>query len=165
MRFVRPANEAIIARRVGTIAIGLFAAKSYLTLHGRPKGGDLSGHSLLLPEGAMAALPMMGWVLSQLAGARVPLRSNEVAPLLTAAREGLGIACLPVVTAVSADLEMIAPGIIGRGDLYLATHRDLRKRARVRSVFDFVVRTCTQRAADMNGGEAGSVFSSAEVKP
>ena len=164
LRFVRPANEAIVARRVGSVAAGLFASKTYLNKHGRPKAGDLSGHSLLLPEGQMAALPFMGWVLSQLAGAKVPLRSNEVAPLLAAARQGIGIVCMPVVAAFGdATLEMLEPGVVGRGDIYLATHRDLRKRARVRSVFDFVTKTCTLRAAHLNGGEAGRVFKSDEL--
>ena len=164
LRFVRPANEAIVARRVGSVAVGLFASKTYLGQQGNPKAGNFNRHRLLLPEGQMASLPFMGWVLAQLTGVKVPLRCNEVAPLLAAAKQGLGIACLPVVAAIDEpSLQMIEPGVVGRGDIYLATHRDLRKRTRVRSVFDFVAKTCALRAGDLNGGEPGRVFKDDEL--
>lgn len=152
LRFVRPASEAILARRVGTVAVGLFASKPYLAAHGQPAKGDFSGHNLLLPEGPMAALPFMGWVISQLSGTKIPLRCNEVAPLHAALKASLGIGCLPVIAAAGdGDLVMVEPGIVGRGDIYLATHRDLRKRSKVRSVIDFVTREFARRASDLNG--------------
>ena len=156
IRFRRPVNDALVARRVGTAAVGLFAARSYLEARGAPPGGDLTGHDVLLLEGAFLQMPAMGWLLPQMGNVRVAARCNEVVPLLRAVRAGAGIACLPVIAAHGDEaLAAVPPGIVGRCDVYLATHRDLRGRARVRAVFDFIVRLFGQKAALLSGGEGG----------
>jgi len=152
LRFSRPVHESIVARRAGSVAIGLFASEGYVRERGHPKDGDLTGHDLLLLDGQLGHLPCMGWPLAQLGAARVVLRSDEPGPLAVAAAAGTGIACVPAIAALTAPgLVALAPGIVGRADIYLATHRDLRSRARVKSVFDMLARVFTQRAADLSG--------------
>ena len=87
------------------------------------------------------------------------MRASEIGPILAAARGGAGIACLPAI-AVGPDsgLVPIAPGIVGRCDMYLATHRDLRTRARVRTVYDFVVRLMGNNAAELGGAGIPAVL-------
>lgn len=163
LRFSRPANDAVIARRAGSIAIGLFASETYSRGRGMPQGGDLQGHDLLLLDGPLGHLPCMGWPLAQLSGARVVLRSDEPGPLVAAAAAGAGIACVPVVAAIAApNLHALSPGIVGRAEIYLATHRDLRTRARVKSVFDLLARLFTQRAADLTGALITERFDAAQ---
>ncbi len=152
IRFARPANDAVLARRIGSVAIGLFASAGYCDQRGAPSDGDLAGHDLLLLDGPLGALPCMGWPLAHVASARVVLRSNEVGPLVAAASAGAGIACIPAVAALGVtDLMTLPPGVVGRADIFLATHRDLRERARVKTAFDFLVRLFTQRAGDISG--------------
>jgi DNA-binding transcriptional LysR family regulator len=152
LRFDRPASEAVVARKVGTLAVVLCASPDYLARAGVPAGGNLAGHELLVLEGPLGRIPAMGWLLSQIYDVRVAMRASDLAPLLAAARAGAGIACLPAI-AVTAGSGLVAvpPGVVGRCDIFLATHRDLRTRARVRTVFDFVVRLIGNNAADLSG--------------
>ena len=151
LRNRRPDHNTLVARRVGTVAIGLFAAPRYLAERGRPDG-DFTGHDLVLFDESLAGMPGYQWMEERTGTAHVALRSNEILPLLAAARAGLGIAFLPVVAAHGeSDLEPVAPGIVGLPEIFLITHRDLRRRARVRVVFDFIVRLCSEQAAILSG--------------
>jgi DNA-binding transcriptional LysR family regulator len=100
----------------------------------------------------------MGWLLSQIYEVRVAMRANEIEPIAAAARAGAGIACLPAILATEdSGLVPVAPGVVGRCDMYLATHRDLRTRARVRTVYDFVVRLLGNSAAELGGAGVPAV--------
>jgi DNA-binding transcriptional LysR family regulator len=154
LRFVRPAREAIVARRVGSLAVALYASQKYLDEAGTPLDGKYEGHRFLLIEGPLGQIPAMGWLLAQMQGAHTAMRSTEVAPLVASAKAGAGIACVPVLAASEiGDLVLVPPGVIGRCDMYLATHRDLRSRARVRSAYDFIVRILGHHAAGLSGGD------------
>ena len=151
VRFRRPANEAIVARKIGSAAVALYAGEGYIERRGLPSG-DFAGHDILSLEGPLGQLPAMGWLWAVMGRANAPLRSDEVGPLVAAVQAGAGIACLPVVAACgTAGIRPVPPGIVGRFDIFLATHRDLRDRARVRAVFNFVTRLFAQRAAILNG--------------
>ena len=87
------------------------------------------------------------------------MRCHEIATLFSAMRAGAGIACLPALVVEGlTDVMPIAPGIVGRFDVYLSAHRDLRDRARVRSAFDFITRLFGQRSAILNGASVARVF-------
>ena len=134
------------------MAIGLFASRAYVNERGAPAAEAYAGHDFILFDESLAGMPGVGWIEDRLAGARVALRSNEILPLLAAARAGAGIAYLPAIAAFDEpDLMPVAPGIIGRPDIFLITHRELRRRARVRVAFDFIVRLCTERAPALQG--------------
>jgi DNA-binding transcriptional LysR family regulator len=167
LRYVRPANEALVARRIGSVGVGLFASDAYVARRGMP-GANFAGHDLLLLEGPIGNLPAMGWLFGQMQDANIPLRSDDVSSLAAGLCSGAGIACIPAIAVDGlAGIVPVPPGIVGRFDIYLATHRDLRERARVRSVYDFVVRLFSQRAASLSGDRIarslGSVIPPAEL--
>jgi DNA-binding transcriptional LysR family regulator len=152
LRNRRPDHNSLVSRRVGMVAVALFASRGYLDRCGTPKEGDYCGHDLILFDESLAGMPGYQWVEDRAAGAHVVMRSNEILPLLAAARAGAGIACLPAIAAFGEDeLIPVAPGIIGKPEIFLITHRDLRNRARVRVVFDFIVRLCTEQAGALAG--------------
>lgn len=158
LRNRRPDHNSLVARRVGTVAIALYASRSYLAARGAPQG-SFAGHDLVLFDESLAGMPGAAWMTGQIGGAHVALRSNEILPLVAAARSGAGIAMLPAITAArDAELEPVAPGIIGKPEIFLITHRELRRRARVRVVFDFIVRLCIERAADLVGTAVAERF-------
>ena len=166
LRILRPANEAVVARRIGAVAVALYGSADYLSRRGTPQAGDLDGHDLLILEGALGQVPAMGWLWAHLDSAKVPLRCHEIATLLAAVKAGGGIACLPVLVAEGMpDLVAIEPGVVGRFDVFLATHRDLRDRARVRSAFDFITRLFGQRSAILNGASVVRLFGGAGELP
>jgi DNA-binding transcriptional LysR family regulator len=158
LRNRRPEHQSLVARRVGTVGIGLFAARSYLDKQGAPDG-DFTGHDMILFDETLAGMPGADRVEAMASTARVALRSNEILPLVAAARAGLGVACLPAVAAHGEpDLVPVAPGIVGRPEIFLITHSDLRHRARVRAVFDFIARICTENAAVLSGKAIADAF-------
>jgi DNA-binding transcriptional LysR family regulator len=155
----RPDHESLVARRVGVGALALFAARRYHDAHGSPENGDFAGHRLLLFDESLAGLPGRQWVEERLNGAQIAMRCNETLPLLEAARAGAGIALLPAMAAHGEpELAPVAPGILARADNILVTHRDLRRRARVRAVFDFIVRLSTENAAAISGAAIAEAF-------
>ncbi len=158
LRNRRPEHQSLVARRVGTVAIGLFAARSYLDARGAPDG-DFSGHDMILFDASLAGMPGADKVEAMAAKARIALRSNEILPLLAAARAGLGVAYLPAVVA-HGEPELIAvkPGIVGQPEIFLITHADLRHRARIRAVFDFIVRICRENTAALSGKAVADLF-------
>jgi DNA-binding transcriptional LysR family regulator len=149
LRNRRPDHQSLVARRVGLVGIALHASESYLTAH--PYDGKLSGHSVILFDESLRGMPGAAWLETQVAGARVVMRSNEIIPLVAATSAGAGIGYLPVIAAHGEPVVPLAPGLIGRPEIFLITHRDLRGRARVRATYDFIVRLCTERAADLAG--------------
>ena len=155
----RPEHNTLVARRVGYGAMALYASRGYLEKHGPPKDGDFAGHSLLLFDETLAGFPGSDWVEARLKGAHVIMRTNEMMPLLTGAKEGAGLAFLPALaTRGEPDLSPVWPGILSMTDCFLVTRRDLRQQARVRAVFDFIVRLCTECAGDISGAAVAETF-------
>ena len=127
-------------------------SRAYLDARGTPAAGDYAGHDVILFDESLAGMPGYDWVEEHTAQSRIAMRSNEILPLLAAARAGAGIAYLPAIAAFGEpDLVPVPPGIIGTPEIFLITHRDLRRRARVRVAFDFIVRLCTEQAAALAG--------------
>ena len=99
VRMGRLADSQLGARYLGTNPWVLVAAPSYLAARGKPrKPADLTQHAALIystvqgderwhfsgANGQLEAVPVRG-----------PLRSNNLSALLSAARDGLGVAVLP----------------------------------------------------------------------
>jgi len=135
-----PKHQSLTMRRLGSVAIALFATPGYLARFGTPSGG-FAGHRMLLFDESLSGMPGIKWLEGQLDGAQVVMRSNELLPLVAATRSGAGIGCFPAIAAVSCpDLVPVSPGIIGMPEVYLIARRDLRQLARVRAVVAFITR-------------------------
>jgi len=79
----RPEHGDLIARRLSTVAYGLFAA---------PGAPD----ALIGYDEALADLPEAVWLARHAGGRRVAFRSNSVQAQLAAAKAGFGAALLPL---------------------------------------------------------------------
>ncbi len=134
--------EHLVGRRLVKYRVANYAAPSYLQHH------DLDGdQSKLCWVGWGEADPHPQWVLdSPFPNAPVVHRVGNVALQLELCRAGLGLAQLPCFIAAQApELVRLAPeqGIPNRG-IWVLTHRDLRKTARVRAFVDFISREVQQ---------------------
>ncbi len=147
-----PDRAALVGRRVGEVAVGLFAHRDYIARHGKPREEDFTGHRMILLGRELAHIPGAAWVEDRAASAQVAMRCNELGPIRTAIRAGLGIGCMPVALAAGEpDFIAIPPGIVGRPEIYLITHRDLRGRGNVRAVHEFIAGLCQKHAATLSG--------------
>lgn len=139
IRFVRPEQPELVARKVGDIAIGLYATRQYLDKAGRPQGmRDLAGHAFatsLTGDEFRAVARSLG---ADAEGPQLRVRSDSLLVQNAAVRAGLGIGALQQwLAARDLDLEPVLPQLsLPKLPLWLAAHNDLNRSRRLRVVFD-----------------------------
>lgn len=138
VRMLRPAQGGLVVQKVATVAIGLFAHRSYLQRTGMPESlADLAAHLLIGPDRDPAARAALA-AATGLPERALRLRCDSEAAQLAALRAGLGIAaCQTGVAARDPGLVPVLPGQVRFTlDCWLAMHDDLRGVARIRLVRD-----------------------------
>ena len=148
VRMIAPQQDALVARRVGSIEVGLFAHVDYLSARGTPCSFDqLAGHALIGPGGndpAVRVLRERGMLPAQ----DFTFRSGTDLAQLAAVRAGLGIGvCHVPLARRDVALVRVLPDIFALPlEIWVVTHEDLRSVARVRAVFDILVEGLTRYA-------------------
>ena len=142
VRMVRPVQASLLARKIGEVALGAYAHRSYLARAGvLRQPTDLLQHDLIGSDSGTAILhrfEAMGYPVSRDA---FVLRSDDFIVQWQAVRAGLGIGFAadymaraePEVVRVLAGQLKIPPL-----PMWLAVHREIRTNRRIRSVFDFL---------------------------
>jgi len=138
VRMVRPAQKALIAKKLGHVRIALYAHRRYLARRGMPRSvEELRAHDLIGFDRDSASLRSLnaGFAIDRELFA---LRSDDTAAQLNALRAGFGIgACQSGVAVRDADLVPVLPETISfRLEMWLAMHESLKQSAPVRLVFD-----------------------------
>jgi DNA-binding transcriptional LysR family regulator len=141
VRLGRPRQADLVARKVGDLAYGLYAATKYLEDRGRPKDDDdLHGHTAVVFDEVLRHAKLGTWLEQSLGAARIVYRANSIQAQLAAMRAGYGIgAQAAFIAGRRPELEHVLPE---RGlllDIWLVTHPGLRKSARMRAVYDFLL--------------------------
>jgi len=140
VRMVMPQQQDLIVRRMGEVAVGLFAAQSYLDHAGAPQSIEDIGHHTVLgydrSDIIMRGMAELGFkVRSEDFAFRI---DNQVA-YLEALIAGVGIGATQVALAQARGLVPVLPEIpIPPLPVWLTAHQELRTSARVRLVFDFL---------------------------
>jgi DNA-binding transcriptional LysR family regulator len=139
VRMHRPRHEALVARKVASIPLGLFAHVDYVSARGRPETiADLAHHDLIGSDRALADREMALSVFPGIDSSRFVVRTDSHPAQLAAARAGLGIAVVQRPIGLSDPrLQWVLPELaIPSLDTWIVTHNDLRQLPRVRTVFD-----------------------------
>jgi DNA-binding transcriptional LysR family regulator len=147
VRLSRPLQADLVARKVGELAFALYASRDYLERHGRPTSpDDLAQHRCVAFDEATSWHSGPGASLQRvLSAATVAFRANSGQAQLAAIRAGCGVgAAVCFLAERHPELEQVLPGSEIALELWLITHPALRRSARMRAVFDFLV----QRFAD-----------------
>lgn len=146
VRMSPPQQDALVARRVGAVPLGLHAHRDYLALRGTPASIDEArGHALIGVEHdtpVVRALQDRGFAIRR---EDFSFRSDSDLAQLAAIRAGLGIGfCQVPLAARDSALVRVLPEAL-RFDLetWVVAHEDQRGIARVRAVFDALVRGLT----------------------
>jgi DNA-binding transcriptional LysR family regulator len=141
LRLVAPRQPDLIARRLGTIGIGLFAARHYVDRRGMPQTpAALAGHRFILP----ADDSLLGAGLSRLGLPDGPppdaIRTDDLRLRHRLLRAGLGIAtCHDWLGRQDPELVPVLPGIaFGQMDVWLVTNQDVRRSATLRRIADLL---------------------------
>jgi len=130
--------ESLVGRRLARLPSALYASRKYLTEH--PNVDDLDGHTWVGWEQGMDHLPVARWMRENVPDAHVACRLSSGTAVRAAVRDGLGIAHLLCFLADDDDelLRVREPDPELETGLWLLTHADLAKTARVRAFLDFV---------------------------
>jgi DNA-binding transcriptional LysR family regulator len=146
VRMAAPRQELLIARRVGAVALGLFAHRSYLARHGTPKTvPELGRHALIgfdedTPFLRAARKAMPAWNR-----AAFSLRTDSDVGQLALISAGCGIGiCQVALAGRNVDLVRVLPHKLEvKLDTWVTMHEDLRNGPRCKITFDALVQGLT----------------------
>lgn len=144
VRMAPPAQSALVAKKVGSIPLGLFATAAYLDEAGRPHGlAELAGHTLIGVDSPrrIAQMPGLDLPFSREAFA---FRSDSDLAQLMAIRAGFGVGVCQTPLGRRYGLERVLPAHeVFRMGVWVAMHEDLKASRRMRAVFDALVEGLT----------------------
>jgi DNA-binding transcriptional LysR family regulator len=139
VRMHRPVQEALLARRLGTIALGLHAHSRYLDRSGVPADlDDLRAHAMIGFDQENAFIRSVRSQGIPLHRGMFALRTDSDLAQLAAIRSGFGIGvCQVGLARRDVPLVRVLPEIVSIGlETWLAMHEDLRANPRCRVAFD-----------------------------
>ncbi|VVT20760.1 DNA-binding transcriptional regulator, LysR family [Sphingomonas sp. EC-HK361] len=139
IRMVAPAQQALIAKRVGAVAIGLHARADYLERRGMPASlADLAAHDLIGPDSEPMGTRAVLDALPGLERSSFALRTDSHAAQLAAIRAGFGIGiCQSGIAARDPALVPVLPQAFTMTlPIWIVMHENLRSSVAVRTVFD-----------------------------
>jgi DNA-binding transcriptional LysR family regulator len=142
IRMDAPRQEALIAKKVGAIPLGLFAHRDYLKRRGVPESlDDLSAHDFIGPDRTRADLQLAAALHPGLVRERFAVCTDSHPAQLAFARAGLGVAVVqrPIGCADPRLLPVLPALNVAALDTWIVTHENLRNVPRVRAVFDHLV--------------------------
>lgn len=146
VRMVRSDQSSLVARRIGSVAIGVCAHRSYLQRRGSPRQvADLVQHDLV-------GFDRGGDITNGLAarGLTVPperfvCRTDDLMAYWAAVRAGMGVGFVAeYLRQQDPEVLPLLPTLrIPPVPVWLVVHREIRGNARIRAVFDVLVRELT----------------------
>jgi len=140
-----------VGRRICAMKTTIYGSTEYLA---RQTDCSIENHTWLMPDESLAQLPISKWLDRKYPKATVGLRCNAILGLYEAVVQGLGIAALPCFLADpdSSLSRILAPADELTSELWLLTHPDLRRTARVQALMDFLAEVL-QKEKDLIEGK------------
>jgi DNA-binding transcriptional LysR family regulator len=138
VRMVAPSQDALVARRIGGIDVGLHAHRRYLDRHGTPKSiEELARHALIGWDTETAYIRRFQDRFSAITRERLALRTDSDVAQLAAIRAGLGIGlCQARLAARDPSMVRLFKSAVSLNlDTWIAMHADLRDSPRCAVTF------------------------------
>jgi DNA-binding transcriptional LysR family regulator len=143
--------EILVGRRIADIAHAIYGSRAYLSRH---ENKDLSAHDWIALDDALASTVIGRWMHENLRAAHITCRVDALPALRDAVLAGLGLALLPCYLGDPASgLRRLTPKTLEepRSALWLLTHDDLRRTARIRATLDFLAKAFASERALFEG--------------
>lgn len=141
LRMVRPDQESLITRKIGTVTVGAFAHKRYLKARGTPQTArDMLRHDLIGFDQDRTIIDGFRAFGEAITREHFALRSDDHLVLWQAVRAGLGIGFVAEYMAQTdtAVVRVVHDLKIPSLPVWLTTHREIHGNPRIRRVFDFL---------------------------
>lgn len=156
IRHVEPEEDALIARYLGDIHIGIYAHKEYLRQRHAPQTlQELLGHDLigfdLNEKIVLLCFKPFGVEINKNA---FQVRTDDHIALLQAVKAGMGIGFTPTfIGNKDPDLQRLLPDLaIAPLPVWLTVHREIRSNPRIRLVYDFLANALTKELRNTQPG-------------
>ena len=157
MRMFRPEQPDLIAKRAGELIMGLYGSRSYFAKHGMPqKLEDLKSHYHVGFDEGMREHAAVQRLERCFSPERIVHRSSSFVGQLTATLAGIGLGVHDCVLADSEPtLQRIMPEHFNHAmEIWLVTHSDMRRSARIRAVYDFLADALSEDRSQLLGRAA-----------
>jgi DNA-binding transcriptional LysR family regulator len=139
VRMTRPAQDGLLARKIGVIPLRLYAHESWIARHGEPASlVDLVASGCLIGYDRDPAIirALVAYGL-QATAADFGFRSDSDLAQLAALRAGLGVGiCQQAIASRNPTLRLVLPAFTHPLEIWLVTHPNLRNVHRVRATLD-----------------------------
>ncbi|VAW73742.1 Transcriptional regulator, LysR family [hydrothermal vent metagenome] len=138
IRATRSPPETAVGRRVCEMKTTIYGSIDYLS---KRTVETIENYAWLMPDEDLARLPITELLQRKYPKAAVSLRCNSLLGLYEAAIQGFGVVALPCFLA-DPDTRLnriVEPPSELTTELWLLTHPDLRRTARVKALMDFLV--------------------------
>ena len=138
VRTVRPAQGALLARRIGSVPVGLYAHRGYLARRGAPETLDAPGHTRIGFDRDAQTRRLLEASGLPLTREDFTFRADNQIAQIAALRAGVGIgACQVGIARRDPDLVPVLEGAFRFDlDIWVAMHEDLKASRRMRLMFD-----------------------------
>lgn len=139
IRYFRPTSNQLVAARVGQFSMSIFAAPNYIEQYGLPqKLEDLRDHHIV-DHTTLHALPAMKpWTEVVERSTNVVLRTNSSHSAMEAVKEAWGLSVFPSYSNKSANIVEVPIDLGIVRDIWLVSHEETNKGARIRAVIDYI---------------------------
>ena len=151
---LRPASQpgdALVGRKVAEAAFAVYGSKP-LAMRLKSKRASLETLDWVGFDDSIAHIGAAQWMMAHIPSERVVHRSNSVLAIEEAARAGMGLALIPCFQGERAPELVRLSDIIPEAmtPIWLLTHRDLRRVARVRVFLDFMAEAIGRNRAALD---------------
>ena len=157
LRPVRPREGDLWGRKLADVGWTIYGARTYLDANGGAVSSPqeaLDRHPLIGWEEATVGIQAADWLNRQVPIEAFAYRTNSLVNQCLAAKAGIGLALLPCYLGDGdADLARVLPDTVTElaGELWIVTHVDLKRTARVRAFFDIVGEALTREQSLFEG--------------
>lgn len=162
VRVTRHPPETSVGRYVCDFKFGIYAAPNYLARAGER---DLKEHDWVMPHLVVDWMIPLLWKSREEVYESCVFTSNSVLACVDAARSGLGVSVISTFVVDRDDtlVPVISPVEELTMELWVLTHPDLRRTARVTALMRFLVEKLGAKKAAFEGQLSGSPLTPAEV--
>ena len=139
IRFFRPTSHQLVAARVGQFSMSIFAAPGYIEQFGLPQELEELRDHHLVDHTTLHSLPAMKpWTEIVERSPNVVLRTNSSHSAMEAVKASWGLSIFPSYSSKTANIIAAPIELNIVRDIWLVSHEETNKGARIRAVIDYI---------------------------
>lgn len=154
LRMFRPVQNDLICKRTVTLCYGYYAHKDYLAEYGSPKSfSDIKKFDFILPHDELLAYTSSEHRKKLAIPKGAAFRSNSLVALSTAVEAGYGIGAYSCIAGNKNPnlVRLFDDYVVFSTDIWLVSHVELRRSARIRAMYDYLGDLLNDHAAAFAG--------------